>query len=69
MHLLDLVEDVTDVVDEAVSKYGNIMPGLNAEKTGQFDGKWKAIPFIGTTTGYLHPRRQAQGKGHRSGDA
>ena len=38
MHLLDLVEDVTDVVDEAVSKYGNIMPGLNAAKTGQFDG-------------------------------
>jgi multiple sugar transport system substrate-binding protein len=52
MHLLDLVEDVTDVVDEAVSKYGNIMPGLNAAKTGQFDGRWKAIPFIGTTTGY-----------------
>ena len=52
MHLLDLVEDVTDVVDEAVSKYGDIMPGLNAAKTGQFDGRWKAIPFIGTTTGY-----------------
>ena len=52
MHLLDLVEDVTDVVDQAVSKYGNIMPGLNAAKTGQFDGRWKAIPFIGTTTGY-----------------
>jgi multiple sugar transport system substrate-binding protein len=52
MHLLDLVEDVTDVVDEAVSKYGNIMPGLNAAKTGQFDGRWKAVPFIGTTTGY-----------------
>ena len=42
MHLLDLVEDVTDVVDEAVSKYGNIMPGLNAAKTGQFDGRWEA---------------------------
>jgi multiple sugar transport system substrate-binding protein len=52
MHLLDLLEDVTDVVDEAVSKYGEIMPGLNAAKTGQFDGKWKAVPFIGTTTGY-----------------
>jgi len=52
MHLLDLVEDVTDVVDEAVSKYGSIMPGLNAARTGQFGGRWKAIPFIGTTTGY-----------------
>src|SRR6185503_10880657 len=52
MHLLDLLEDVTDVVDEAVSKYGELMPGLNAAKNGQFDGKWAAVPFIGTTTGY-----------------
>ena len=53
MHLLDLVEDVTDVVEEAVSRYGNIMPGLNAAKTAQFDGRWKAIPLIGTTTGHF----------------
>ncbi len=53
LHLLDLVEDVTDVVDEAVKRYGNIMPGLNAAKTAQFDGRWKAIPLIGTTTGYF----------------
>lgn len=53
MHLLDLVEDVTDVVEEAVSRYGDIMPGLNAAKVGQFEGKWKAVPFIGTTTGYF----------------
>jgi multiple sugar transport system substrate-binding protein len=53
LHLLDLVEDVTDVVEEAVSKYGAIMPGLNAAKTAQFDGRWKAIPLIGTTTGYF----------------
>ncbi len=53
LHLLDLVEDVTDVVEEAVSRYGEIMPGLNAAKTAQFDGRWKAIPLIGTTTGYF----------------
>lgn len=53
LHLLDLVEDVTDVVDEAVKRYGNIMQGLNAAKTAQFDGRWKAIPLIGTTTGYF----------------
>lgn len=52
LHLLDLVEDVTDVVDQAVAMYGDIMPGLNAAKTAQFDGRWKAIPLIGTTTGY-----------------
>lgn len=53
LHLLDLVEDVTDVVEEAVALYGDIMPGLNAAKNAQFDGRWKAIPLIGTTTAYL----------------
>lgn len=53
MHLLDLLEDVTDVVDEAVSRYGNIMRGTNAAATGQFDGVWKAVPFIASTTGYF----------------
>ena len=52
LHLLDLVEDMTDVVDEAVKLYGDIMPGLNAAKTAQFDGRWAAVPLIGTTTGY-----------------
>jgi multiple sugar transport system substrate-binding protein len=52
MHLLDLVEDVTDVVDEAVSRYGNIMPGINAPQNGRFDGKWKAIPFLGSSTAF-----------------
>lgn len=52
MHKLDLLEDVSDVVNEAISKYGNIMPGLNASRVGQFDGKWAAVPFIGTTTGF-----------------
>jgi multiple sugar transport system substrate-binding protein len=51
MHLLDLLEDVTDVVEEAVAKYGNIMQGINAPQNGQFDGRWKAVPFIANTTG------------------
>jgi multiple sugar transport system substrate-binding protein len=51
MHLLGLLEDVTDVVDEAVAKYGNIMTGTNAHKIAQIDGKWMAIPFIANTTG------------------
>jgi len=50
MHLLDIVEDVTDVVQEAESRYGRVVPGINAEANGQFDGRWKAIPFIGSTT-------------------
>jgi multiple sugar transport system substrate-binding protein len=51
MHLLGLLEDVTDVVDEAVAKYGNIMQGINADKIGKIDGKWVAVPFIANTTG------------------
>ncbi len=51
MHALDLVEDVTDVVEEAISRYGNVMTGINAEKLGKFDGKWAAIPYIASTTG------------------
>jgi len=53
MHLLDLLEDVTDVVEEAISRYGNIMPGSSFEEFGQFDGQWKAIPFLSNTTGYF----------------
>ena len=53
MDLLGLVEDVSDVVDEAVSKYGNIMQGINAEKVGKINGKWKSIPFIAATTGFF----------------
>lgn len=51
MHLLDLLEDMSDVVDEAVSRYGNIMGGINAQQTGMLNGKWWAVPFIANTTG------------------
>jgi multiple sugar transport system substrate-binding protein len=50
MHLLGLVEDVSDVVDKAIELYGNIMPGLNAEKFAKFDGKWWAVPFLGSVS-------------------
>lgn len=63
MHLLDLVEDVTDVVETAVSRYGNIMPGINAPKFGQFDGKWAAVPFLAGTTAYLFRGDKLKEKG------
>jgi len=49
MHLLDLLEDVTDVVDEAERLYGATMPGSSPHKNAQFDGVWKAIPFFATS--------------------
>jgi multiple sugar transport system substrate-binding protein len=53
MNLLGLLEDVTDVVDEAVKRYGNVMPGINAAANGRFDGAWKAVPFLASASGYF----------------
>lgn len=50
MSLLGLLEDVTDVVEEAISLYGGLMPGMNAEKFGKIDGKWMAVPFLGSVS-------------------
>lgn len=63
MHLLDLVEDVTDVVEEAVKRYGGVMRGINAEKNGRFDGRWKAVPFIAATTAFLFRGDKLREKG------
>ncbi len=51
MKLLDLLEDMTDVVEEAISMYGGVMTGINAEEFALIDGKWWAVPFIANTTG------------------
>lgn len=45
MHSLDLVEDVTDVVEELIGKYGAVVP-VTAEKNAKIDGKWWAVPYI-----------------------
>ena len=63
MTLLNMVEDVSDVVAEAVSRYGNIMPGINAEKLGRIDGKWRSVPFIASTTGYFARGDKLKAKG------
>ena len=46
MHLLDLVEDMTDVVEEAMAQYGDVVPGAKFEEYGKIDGRWYAMPFI-----------------------
>jgi len=63
MHTLGLTEDVTDVVEEAISKYGYVMPGANAEKNGKFDGRWASIPFIARADGSFFRRDKLQEKG------
>ncbi len=53
MHVLGLLEDVTDVVEEAKRLYGNFLPGFTgvAESQAYLDGAWRAIPFLANTTG------------------
>ncbi len=63
MNALDLVEDVTDVVEEAIKRYGNIMPGINAEINGKFDGKWKSIPSSAATTAFMFRGDKLKEKG------
>jgi multiple sugar transport system substrate-binding protein len=52
LYELDLVEDVTDVVDELTKKYGNVVPAI-AEKFAKRDGKWWSIPFTSYTAAWL----------------
>jgi multiple sugar transport system substrate-binding protein len=51
MNLLGLLEDVNDVVEEAIALHGNIVPGINAEADGKVNGRWVAVPFLAGSTG------------------
>lgn len=51
MRVLGLLEDVTDVVEEAQNRYGDFLAGLPAAESAQFEGRWYAIPFLANTTG------------------
>jgi multiple sugar transport system substrate-binding protein len=53
MALLGLLEDVTDVVEEAQSRYGNVVAGINADALGQVDGRWMAVPFLASSVACL----------------
>jgi len=63
MAALDLAEDVTDVVEEAIKRYGNIMPGINAEINGKINGAWRSIPFLGATTSFMFRSDKLKEKG------
>jgi multiple sugar transport system substrate-binding protein len=48
MYSQDILEDVTDVVEEAISRYGKVVPAI-AEFNAKFDDRWWAIPFVSGT--------------------
>ncbi|MCW5853641.1 MAG: hypothetical protein KIT87_26480 [Anaerolineae bacterium] len=45
MRFLDIVEDVTDVVEEAIKLYGDVVP-IGSVQSGKLEGKWWGVPFI-----------------------
>jgi len=52
MHFLDIVEDVTDVVEAAIAKYGDVVP-VTAKLNANIDGKWWAVPFRSESGGWF----------------
>ncbi len=55
MYALNLVEDVTDVVETLINQYGAVVPRI-AEANAKIDGRWWAVPFM-CTTGAWFARR------------
>lgn len=62
MYSLDIVEDVTDVVEQAISLYGNVVPPA-AEANGKIDGKWWGVPFMSVTGAWFARRDLFEAKG------
>lgn len=55
MYALDLVEDVSDLVEQAISSYGLVVPKI-AEFNAKIDGKWWAVPFMSVTGAWFARR-------------
>jgi len=55
MYSLDIVEDLSDVVETLISQYGAVVPA-NAEFSAKIDGKWWAVPFM-SNAGALFARK------------
>lgn len=52
LYFLDVLADVSDVVAEAVKRYGAVVP-LGAESNAKIDGKWWAVPFQSNAGGWF----------------
>ena len=48
LYFLETLEDVTDVVDELVKMYGDIVPPT-AAKNAKIEDKWWSVPFLSQT--------------------
>lgn len=59
---LETVEDLTDVVDEAVRLYGDVVP-LIAAKNAQIDGRWMSVPFMSNSGAWFARNDALEAKG------
>lgn len=62
MYALDIVEDLSDVVAEATSKYGDVVP-VTAANNARIDGKWWAVPFTSFTGAWFARKDLFDAKG------
>jgi multiple sugar transport system substrate-binding protein len=62
MYALDILEDVTDLVEELIGLYGMPVPAL-AEYNAKFDGKWWAVPFMSYTGAWFARHDLFEAKG------
>lgn len=63
MHLLGVLEDVTDVVEEAQRRHGELLKGITAEEDALIDGSWWAIPFIANMNSMFARRSKLEAAG------
>jgi multiple sugar transport system substrate-binding protein len=62
MYSLDIVEDLTDVVNELISMYGDVVP-VNAAFNAMIDGKWWAVPFTSLSAAWFARKDLFEAKG------
>ncbi len=62
LHFLDTLVDVTDVVEEAISKYGAVVP-VSAELNAKIDGKWWSVPFFSNSGAWFGRKDQFEAAG------
>jgi multiple sugar transport system substrate-binding protein len=62
MYALDILEDVSDVVEQALSLYGGVVPKI-AEFNAKIEDKWWAVPFMSVTGAWFARRDLFEAKG------
>jgi multiple sugar transport system substrate-binding protein len=62
MYALDIVEDVSDVVEKAISSYGDVVP-VTAANNAKLEGKWWAVPFMSIAPAWFARKDVFEAKG------